>query len=34
VAFPDWVPQDVLEEAARLSEADAIEQLPDGILPN
>jgi hypothetical protein len=34
VAFPDWVPQEVLEHAARLSEADAIEQLPDGVLPS
>jgi hypothetical protein len=33
VAFPDWVPQPVLERAARLSEADAIQQLPDGVLP-
>jgi hypothetical protein len=32
VAFPNWVPQVVLEQAARLSEADALEQLPDGIL--
>jgi hypothetical protein len=33
VAFPDWVPQPVLERAPRLSEADAIQQLPDGVLP-
>ena len=32
VAFPDWVPPEVLEQAARLTEAEAIEQLPDGVL--
>ena len=32
VPFPDWVPQVVIEEAARLSEADAIERLPEGVL--
>ena len=32
VEFPDWVPQGVLEQAARLSEAEAVEQLPDGVL--
>lgn len=32
VPFPDWVPQSVIEQAARLSEADAVEQLPDGVL--
>lgn len=32
VAFPEWVPQVVLERAAQLSEAEAIEQLPDGVL--
>ncbi|MCU1367805.1 MAG: hypothetical protein JWL72_1449 [Ilumatobacteraceae bacterium] len=33
VAFPEWIPQDVVEQAARLSEAEAIEQLPAGVLP-
>ena len=32
VPFPDWVPPDVLEQAALLSEAEAIDQLPDGVL--
>jgi hypothetical protein len=32
VPFPDWVPQAVLGCAVLLSEADAIEQLPDGVL--
>ena len=32
VAFPEWVPPDVLEQAAQLTEAEAIEQLPEGIL--
>jgi hypothetical protein len=32
VAFPDWVPRDVMERAAQLNEAEAIEQLPDGVL--
>ncbi len=32
VAFQQWVPQVVLEQAARLSEAEAIEQLPNGVL--
>ena len=32
VAFPDWVPPEVLEQAAQLTEAEAIEQLPDGVL--
>jgi hypothetical protein len=32
VAFPDWVPQAVLDRAAQLSETEAIEQLPDGVL--
>ena len=32
VPFPDWVPPEVLEQAARLSEAEAAEQLPDGVL--
>ena len=32
VPFPDWVPQSVTEEAALLSEADAVEQIPDGVL--
>lgn len=32
VPFPDWVPQAVREQAAQLSEADAIEQLPAGVL--
>jgi hypothetical protein len=33
VDFPDWVPHAVIEKAAQLSEAEAIEQLPDGVLP-
>ena len=33
IAFPAWVPGDVMQQAARLSEADAIEQLPAGVLP-
>ena len=33
VAFPDWVPPVVLEEAAQLTEDEAVEQLPDGVLP-
>jgi hypothetical protein len=32
VPFPDWVPQSVLELGAHLSEADAVEQLPIGVL--
>lgn len=32
VAFPEWVPQDVLDLAAQLSEGEAIGQLPDGVL--
>ena len=32
VPFPDWVPQAILGCALLLSEADAIEQLPDGVL--
>jgi hypothetical protein len=32
VAFPAWVPQEVLEHATQLSEAEAIEQLPAGVL--
>jgi hypothetical protein len=32
IPFPDWVPRVVIEEAARLSEADAIERLPEGVL--
>lgn len=32
VPFPDWVPQSVLELAAHLSETDALEQLPTGVL--
>jgi hypothetical protein len=32
VPCPDWVPPSVLEEAAQLSEAEAVEHLPDGIL--
>jgi hypothetical protein len=34
VAFPDWVPLEVLAQAAQLSEAEAIEQLPHGVLRN
>jgi hypothetical protein len=32
VPFPDWVPQAVREQAAELSEAAAIAQLPAGVL--
>jgi hypothetical protein len=32
VPFPDWVPQAVREQAAQLSEAEAIERLPAGVL--
>jgi hypothetical protein len=32
VPFPDWIPQAVLGRAALLSDADAIEQLPYGVL--
>jgi hypothetical protein len=32
VAFPDWVPREVLEQAAQLTEAEAIDQLPAGVL--
>ena len=32
VPFPDWVPPAVLEQADQLSEADAVAQLPDGVL--
>jgi hypothetical protein len=32
VAFPDWIPQEVLVQAAQLSETEAIEQLPDGVV--
>jgi len=32
VPFPDWVPPAVLEEAAQLTEAEAIAQLPAGVL--
>jgi hypothetical protein len=34
VAFPDWVPEEVFEQAALLTEAEAIGQLPDGVLPD
>ena len=34
VAFPAWVPQEVIDEAAQLSEADAVGQLPTGVLPS
>ena len=34
VAFPEWVPQVVLDQAAQLSEDQAIDQLPDGVLPD
>jgi hypothetical protein len=33
VPFPEWVPAEALDEAARLSEADARDQLPAGIVP-
>jgi len=32
VPFPDWVPQEIREQAAELSEAAAIAQLPAGVL--
>jgi hypothetical protein len=32
VAFPEWVPADVIEQAAQLSEATALGQLPAGVL--
>ena len=28
VSYPDWVPDEVADAAARLTEADALEQLP------
>jgi hypothetical protein len=34
VAFPEWIPQDVLEQAAQLSEAEAVELLPVGVIPS
>ncbi len=34
VPFPDWVPPEVLLEAAQLSELEAIEQIPAGVLPS
>ncbi len=34
VPFPDWVPPEVLLEAAQLSEVEAIEQIPAGVLPS
>jgi len=32
VPFPDWVPADVLDQAARLTESEAIGLLPDGVI--
>jgi hypothetical protein len=32
VPFPDWVPPSVLAQAAALTDADALAQLPDGVV--
>ena len=34
IAFPEWVPRDVMEHAAHLTEAEAVAQLPAGVLPD